>query len=119
MWLLVIFFILAIIGNGSEGKKRMEAQNEEGRRRKAAEDYIMNSGDAEAIKAMMLARANPSMQGQFPQGTSPGGNSVLKTAAGVAAGVVVGEVVAGAVAASAVSHALTEAAKSSDFSDLL
>lgn len=119
MWLLLIFFILGIFGKGAEGKKRQEAANEAERRRKEAEDYIMNSGDQEAIKAMMLARANPSAQGQLLNGAATGGNSTLKTAAGVAAGVVVGEVVAGAVAASAVSNALEEAAKACDLSDLL
>jgi cell pole-organizing protein PopZ len=110
MWLLVIFFILALVSRGIEEKKRLEVQSEDAKRRKEAEDYIMNSGDTEAIKTMMLVRANPSMPAQFVPAASSG-NSALNTVAGVAAGVVVGEAVAGAVAASALSQALEDATK--------
>lgn len=111
--MLLIFFVLVGIG---DSKKKKDALDAEQKRRKDAEDYIMNSGDAEAIKAMMLARANPAAQGQFANGGATGGNSFVKTAAAVATGVVVGEVVVGAVAASALSSALEEVAKSGDFS---
>jgi hypothetical protein len=117
MWLLAIFFVLAGISKSAEDNKLKEAAKEAAKeaekRRKEAEDYIMNSEDLEAIKTLMMARANPAAQAQFFNGAANGGNSTLKTAMGVAAGVVVGEAVAGAVAASAMSSALEEAAKSS------
>lgn len=123
MWLLAIFFVLAGINKGAEENKRKEAAKEAAkeaeRRRKEAEDYIMNSGDPEAIRMLMLARASSANQGQFLNGAATGGNGTLKTAAAVAAGVVVGEAVVGAAAASAISTALEEAAKvSADASDL-
>lgn len=113
VWLIVIIFVVGIFGKGEEEKKRQQAANEAEKRRKEAEDYIMNSGDPEAIKAMMLARANPVGQGQISNATQSSGNSALKTAAGVVAGVVVGEAVASTVAAAAVSHVLDDAVKSS------
>jgi hypothetical protein len=115
MWLLAIGFVLAGLNKGAEENKRKEAEKEAAkeaeRRRQEAEDYIMNSGDLEAIKALMLARANPVAQSQFSNGATNGGNSTLKTAAAVAAGVVVGEAVIGAATASAMSSALDAAAK--------
>ena len=117
MWLLAIAFVLAGINKGAEENKRKEAEKdaakEAEKRRQEAEDYIMNSGDLEAIKALMLARANPTAQAQFFNGSANGGNSTLKTAMGVAAGVVVGEAVIGAATASAMSSALDAAAKAS------
>jgi hypothetical protein len=117
MWLLAIFFVLAGISQSAEDNKRKEAAKEAAKeaekRRKEAEDYIMNSGDLEAIKMLMLARANPAAQAQFFNGAAAGGNSTLKTAMAVAAGVAVGEVVAGAAVASAMSNVLEETAKSS------
>lgn len=117
MWLLAIFFVLAGISQSAEDNKRKEAAKEAAKeaekRRKEAEDYIMNSGDLEAIKMLMLARANPAAQAQFFNGAADGGNSTLKTAMAVAAGVAVGEVVAGAAVASAMSNVLEETAKSS------
>lgn len=117
MWLLAIFVVLGGINKGAEENKRKEAAKEAAKeaekRRKEAEDYIMNSGDPEAIKMLMLARANPATQGQLLYSGATGGNSTLNTAIAVAAGVAVGEVVAGAVAVSVMSNALEDAANSS------
>lgn len=59
LWLLAALVILGMVGSSAEKKKKLEAEQEVQRRRKEAEDYILNSGDSEAIKTLMLARANP------------------------------------------------------------
>lgn len=87
-------------------KEKLEAEKEVLRRRKEAEDYIMSSGDPEAIKMLMLARANPANYSQVLSGGMNKGNSTLKTAMGVMAGVVVGNMIATAASASALSSAL-------------
>lgn len=112
MWLILILFISGMIGNGQE-KKEKEAkaaaeENENLRRRKEAEDYIMGSGDPEAIKMLMLARANPVHYSQVLTGGMNKGNSTLKTALGVMTGVVAGNLVANAITASAISSALED-----------
>lgn len=61
MWLLLILFIGAMANGSEERKKKEEADQENERRRREAEDYILNSGDPEAIKTLMLARANPAI----------------------------------------------------------
>lgn len=115
MWLLLIVFVLSGINKAAEENKRKEAekkaQEEAEKRRKEAEDYIMKSGDLEAIKMLMLARANPANQGQFLNGASGGSNKTLKTAMAVAAGVAVGQMAANAATTAAVASALEEAAK--------
>ena len=132
IFLIVLFFVVVgMFGNGAEAKKKKEAEAEALRRRKEAEDYIMGSGDPEAIKMLMLARANPANYNQVLSGGMGKGNDTLKTAMGVMAGVAVGNLVANAVTASAISSALesaqSEIASSAiesvssgiDFSDLL
>ena len=109
MWVLVILFVLAMIGSSKEKTEKENAAKEALRRRKEAEDYIMNSGDKEAIKMLMLARANPANYGQVLSGGMNTGNNTLKTAMGVMAGVAVGSLVANAVTASAISSALENA----------
>jgi hypothetical protein len=106
MWILLILFILGMIGNSKEKKEKEAAENETLRRRKEAEDYIMGSGDPEAIKMLMLARANPANYSQVLAGGMNKGNDTLKTALGVMTGVVVGNLVANAITASAISSAL-------------
>lgn len=81
------------------------------RRRQEAEDYIMNSGDAEAIKTLMLARANPANYSQVMAGGMNRGNDTLKTALGVMTGVVAGNLIADAITASAISSALEDMQK--------
>jgi len=111
MWLLLILFILGMMGNSKEKKEKeakAAAENETLRRRKEAEDYIMGSGDPEAIKMLMLARANPANYSQVLAGGMNKGNDTLKTALGVMTGVVVGNLVANAITASAISSALDD-----------
>jgi hypothetical protein len=58
------------------GKKK--ANDEILKRRKEAEDYIMRSGYPEAIKMLMLTRANPANYGQVLAGGMNKGNGTLK-----------------------------------------
>lgn len=109
MWLILVLVIIGMFGNASEARKKKTEQEEAKRRQKEAEDYILNSGDQEAIKQLMLARANPANYGQVMAGSSSRGNDTLKTAAGVMAGVAAGNLVANAITASAVSSALEKA----------
>ncbi len=106
LWAFVIFVVIGIFSGDSEKKKQQAAQQEALRRRKEAEDYIMNSGDPEAIKTLMLARANPANYSQVLAGGMSKGNDILKTALGVMTGVVVGNLVANAISASAILSAL-------------
>lgn len=115
MWLLLILFILGVISSSQEKKekeakaaKAAAAENEILRRRKEAEDYILDSGDPEAIKMLMLARANPANYSQVLAGGMNRGNDTLKTALGVMTGVVVGNLVANAITASAISSVLED-----------
>jgi len=108
VWLIIALVIIGAIGNAEEEKKKKEAQEEILRRRKEAEDYIMSSGDPEAIKMLMLARANPANYGQILTGGMNKGNDTLKMALGVMAGVAAGNLVATAITASAVSAALQD-----------
>jgi len=129
--LVIVFVVVGMFGSGAEAKKKKDAEIEGLRRRKEAEDYIMASGDQEAIKMLMLARANPANYSQVLAGGMGKGNDTLKTAMGVMAGVAVGNLVANAVTASVISDALasvhTDLASSAidsassgiDFSDLL
>lgn len=131
MWIVLFFVVIGIFGNSGEAKKKQAAEAEALRRRKEAEDYIMTSGDKEAIKMLMLARANPANYNQVLSRGMGSGNETLKTAMGVMAGVAVGNLVANAVTASAISSALNSmqtdlassaidsASSSFDFSDLL
>lgn len=109
MWLILVLVIIGMFGNASEASKKKTEQEEAKRRQKEAEDYILNSGDQEAIKQLMLARANPANYSQVMAGSANRGNDTLKTAAGVMAGVAAGNLVANAITASAVSSALEKA----------
>ena len=108
MWLIAIFILVGVFGNSAEAKKKKEAEDEVLRRRKEAEDYILGSGDPEAIKMLMLARANPANYSQVLAGGMNKGNDTLRTALGVMTGVVVGNLVANAVTTAAVSSALAD-----------
>ncbi|MDC0068048.1 hypothetical protein OAL10_04520 [Gammaproteobacteria bacterium] len=55
---IIALVVKAIEGNSEKEERKKEA-NEQQARQKAAEDYILNSGDQEAIKQLMLMRANP------------------------------------------------------------
>lgn len=105
--------VLSIIGNSEEAKKKAKmataAENAAQRQRQAAEDYIWNSGDKEAIKMLKLAQANPANYSNMMSGHVARGNDTLNTAMGVMAGVAVGNVVANAVTASAIANALENA----------
>lgn len=106
MWAILVFIILGMIGTKKEDEEKKQALEENLKRRKEAEDYIMSSGDSEAIKMLMLARANPANYSQVLAGGMNKGNDTLKTALGVMTGVVVGNLVANAITASAISSAL-------------
>jgi len=114
MWLIIILVIFGMIGSGAEKKKQQEAEQDAIRRRREAEDYIMNSGDPEAIKTLMLARANPANYSQVMAGGMNRGNDTLKTALGVMTGVVAGSLIADAISASAISSALENMQKEVD-----
>lgn len=117
MWLIIILVIFGIIGSNAEKKKKQEAEQEVLRRRREAEDYIMNSGDPEAIKTLMLARANPANYSQVMAGGMTRGNDTLKTALGVMTGVVAGNLIADAISTSAISSALEHMQKEADAAD--
>lgn len=111
VWLIIGFIVLGMIGNSKEKEEKEEkkkANDEILKRRKEAEDYIMSSGDPEAIKMLMLARANPANYSQVLSGGMNKGNDTLKTALGVMTGVIAGNLIANAITASAVSSALDD-----------
>ena len=108
VWLILGFIVLGIIGKNKEKEEKKKAQDEVLKRRKEAEDYIMSSGDPEAIKMLMLARANPANYGQVLAGGMNKGNDTLKTALGVMTGVVAGNLIANAITASAIQSALED-----------
>lgn len=106
MWVLLVLLIIGAVENNKEKKQKEEELLEFQRRRKEAEDYIMSSGDPEAIKMLMLARANPANYRQILTGGMNKGSETLKTALGVMAGVAAGNLIANAVSAAAISNAL-------------
>ena len=73
MWAIVILIVLGMFGNNKEQASKKEAEEEALKRRKDAEDYIMNSGDLEAIKMLKLAQANPT---NYTQSLSKGMNGL-------------------------------------------
>ena len=101
IWLIIIFVVIGVFGGNAEKKKKLEAEQEALRRRTDAENYILNSGDPEAIKMLMLARANPANYSQVLAGGMNKGNDTLKTALGVMTGVVAGNMISNAITASA------------------
>ena len=109
VWLIIGFIVLGMIGSNKEKEEREEtrkANDEALRRRQEAEDYIMKSGDQEAIKTLMLARANPANYTQVMSGGMNKGNDILKTALGVMTGVVAGNLIANAITAAQIQSAL-------------
>ncbi len=109
VWLIIGFIVLGMIGSNKEKEEREEtrkANDEALRRRQEAEDYIMKSGDQEAIKTLMLARANPANYTQVMSGGMNKGNEILKTALGVMTGVVAGNLIANAITAAQIQSAL-------------
>jgi len=76
------------------------------KRQQDAEEFIMKSGDQEAIKMLMLARANPSNYSNVLEGGMNKGNDTLRTALGVMTGVVAGNMISNAITANAISQAL-------------
>lgn len=112
MWLIIIFVVLGIMGRSAEKKKQQEAEQEALKRSREAENYILNSGDPEAIKTLMLARANPSnytriMADRMDRGNDKG-SDIIKTALGVTTGVVAGNLIANAITSSAISSSLDD-----------
>jgi hypothetical protein len=105
MWLIAGFFgvivILLFIG-----REKMKQDDKE---RKEAENFILNSGDPEAIKTMMLARAVPEKAEEILAQSANKDNTVLKTALGVTAGVVAGNLVGNAIAGAASASASSAA----------
>ena len=108
VWAIIIFIVLGVIGSNKEKEEKKKANDEILKRRKEAEDYIMNSGDPEAIKMLMLARANPANYGQVLAGGMNKGNDTLKTALAVMTGVAAGNLISTAITASAISSALED-----------
>lgn len=110
-WLIIGILVFGIIGGMSqakEDKEKKKVEEEALRRRKEAEDYILNSGDPEAIKMLMLARANPQNYNQIIAGGMNKGNSTIDTALGVMTGVVVGSMVSDAIRTATISSALND-----------
>ena len=108
MWIAVIVIAIGIFGNANDSIKREEVEEESLKRRKEAEDYIMNSGDKEAITALKLAQANPANYTQSLAKGMNGGNDTLKTALGVMTGVVAGNMISNAITTAAISNALED-----------
>lgn len=108
VWLIIGFIVLGAIGSNKEKEEKKKVNEELLKRRKEAEDYIMSSGDPEAIKMLMLARANPANYSQVLTGGMNKGNDTLKTALGVMTGVVAGILIATAITASAIESALND-----------
>ena len=108
-WIILIGLgVYSLLGNSQEKKEAQEKKAELLQRQKEAEDYIMKSGDEEAIKMLMLARANPSNYSQVLEGGMNKGNDTLKMALGVMTGVVAGNMISSAITANAISHALSD-----------
>ena len=108
-WIILIALgVYSLLGNSQEKKEAQEKKAELLQRQKEAEDYIMKSGDEEAIKMLMLARANPSNYSQVLEGGMNKGNDTLKMALGVMTGVVAGNMISSAITYNAISQALSD-----------
>jgi hypothetical protein len=95
-WVIIILVILGIIGATNDSAEKKKKKEEAERQQQAAEDYIMKSGDEEAIKQLMLMKANPSSyQSQFKE--AAGGNSIMRTAFGVFTGFIAADIVTSAI----------------------
>jgi hypothetical protein len=104
--IIVVLFIMSMSDNDKEQKETQQEQEEIKSKLQAAEDYIMKSGDEEAIKKLMLMRASPSSyQQQFKQ--AAGGNDIMRTAFGVFTGMIAANLVMDAIYAHQLQEAIT------------
>ena len=117
IWLIIILVVIGMFGSNAEKKQKLEMEQEALRRRTDAENYILNSGDPEAIKMLMLARANPANYSQVLAGGMNRGNDTLKTALGVMTGVVAGNMISNAITASAITSAMEDMQTNLDATD--
>lgn len=108
VWIILGIIVIGLIGKAKDGEDKKKEHDELIKRRKEAEDYIMNSGDPEAIKALMLARANPANYAQSLSSGTNKGNETLKTTLGVMTGVVAGNMISNAITAAAIQSALED-----------
>jgi len=106
--ILAVVVILGVIGNNNQKKEANEKKEALVKRQQDAEEFIMKSGDQEAIKMLMLARANPSNYSNVLEGGMNKGNDTLRTALGVMTGVVAGNMISTAITANAISQVLAE-----------
>ena len=106
VWVIIILFVIGAISNSVEEQNNQKMKNDMRKKQKEAENYIMNSGDSEAIKMLMLARANPANYSQILAGGMNKGNPTLKTALGVMTGLVVGNIIIDSISTSAIQNAL-------------
>jgi hypothetical protein len=110
IWLIIGLVIFGVIGSNKEKEEKSAVKKVEHeemvRRRKDAEEYIMASGDKQAIMQLKLAQANPSNYVQTLSQGMNSGNSTLKTALGVMAGVAIGSMIADAVMMAQINNAL-------------
>jgi hypothetical protein len=106
--ILAVVVIFGVIGNNNQKKEANEKIDALMKRQQDAEEFIMKSGDQEAIKMLMLARANPSNYSNVLEGGMNKGNDTLRTALGVMTGVVAGNMISTAITANAISQALAE-----------
>jgi hypothetical protein len=106
VWLILGIIAFIIIGRYKDTQHKKQTNNALRQRRQQAEEYILNSGDQEAIKTLMLARAVPEQYGKVLAGGMNKGNDTLKTALGVMTGVVAGTLIANALSATLIEDAL-------------
>jgi hypothetical protein len=110
LWLIIGIIVLGCVLHQQEKKQRakQKAQHERLRRRQEAEDYILKSGDEEAIKTLMYARTHPSNYSKIMSGGMNKGNDTLKTALGVMTGMIVGGLIVSALSDAAIQSAVDE-----------
>lgn len=99
---LILLWLISAFGDSDKDEKKEIADIKE--KQKAAEEYILKSGDEEAIKQLMLMRASPqSYDQQFKKYSA--GNDIMRTAFGVFSGMIAANLVMDAMYA----HQLEEA----------
>ena len=88
MWVILVAGVLSVVGHISQKKERAakEKARELLKRREEAENYIMESGYEEAIKTLMLARANPKKYSETLSDGMKNGNETLTTGLGMLTG---------------------------------
>ena len=118
-WHIFVLIVRGVVNFFTEASEKRKAEEERVRqwgaamlkRQEEAEDYIIRSGDVEAIKTLMLARSTSATPANYMQTLSAGmnkGNDTLKVALGVMTGAVAGNLVSTAVTTAAVQNALVE-----------